>query len=184
MSDGRISEGRMSNGRISEGRATERPTDVESLVAVAAASRAGLGAADAWRAWDVDVHLDDDGAPAWSRDDALAGEARAAARLAHSSGIPLADVLDALARVERARIAAARGREAAIAGARASARVLAWLPAVGMGLGVLVEPRTATVLFGTPFGWALLGVSGLLVWLGRWWMRALIRGAVAAGHVP
>ncbi|WP_291381518.1 hypothetical protein [Demequina sp.] len=161
-----------------------QPTDVERIVAVAAGSRAGLGAADAWRAWDPALTLDGDGAPAWDREDALAAEARAAARLAHASGVPLADVLDALARVERARIGAARRRQAALAGARASARVLAWLPAVGMALGLAVEPRTATVLLGTPFGWALLGASGLLVWLGRWWMRRLVRSAVAAGGVP
>lgn len=163
---------------------SERPTDVERIVGVASASRAGLSAADAWRAWDSALELDGDGAPEWDRDDALAHEARAAARLAHASGVPLADVLDALARVERARVDASRRRHAALAGARASARVLAWLPAVGMALGVLVEPRTAAVLLSSPFGWVLLGMSGLLVWLGRWWMRALVRGAVAAGHVP
>jgi tight adherence protein B len=160
------------------------PTDIERIVAVASASRAGLGAADAWLAWDPDLELDGEGAPVWDRDDPLAGEACAAARLAHASGVPLADVLDALARVERARIGADQRREAALAGARASARVLAWLPAVGMTLGLAVEPRTATVLLGTPFGWALLCASGLLVWLGRWWMRALVRSAVAAGRVP
>jgi len=163
---------------------SDQPTDIESLVAVAAASRAGQGAADAWRAWDPTLNLDGDGAPVWGRDDALAHEARAAARLAHAAGVPLADVLDALARVERARSDAARRRQAALAGARASARVLAWLPAVGMALGLLVEPRTAAVLVGTPFGWALLGTSGLLVWLGRWWMSALVRSAVVAGRVP
>ena len=163
---------------------SEQPTDIESLVAVAAASRAGLGAADAWRAWDPGLELDADGAPGWDRDDALAGEVRAAARLAHASGVPLAEVLDGLARVERLRVDAARRREAALAGARASARVLAWLPAVGVALGLLVEPRTAAVLLGTPLGWALLGTSGLLVWLGRRWMRALVRSAVAAGEVP
>lgn len=163
---------------------SDQPTDIERIVAVAAASRAGLGAADAWHAWDPALTLDGDGAPVWDRDDALAGEARAAARLAHSSGVPLADVLDALVRVERARVDAARRRQAALAGARASARVLAWLPAVGIALGLMVEPRTATVLVATPFGWTLLGASGLLVWLGRWWMRVLVRSAVAAGQVP
>ncbi len=163
---------------------SEQRTDIERIVAVAAASRAGLGAADAWRAWDPSVDLDGEGAPIWDREDVLASEACAAARLAHASGVPLADVLDALARVERARVGAIRRRQAALAGARASARVLGWLPAVGMVLGLAVEPRTAAVLVGTPFGWALLGASGLLVWLGRWWMRALVRSAVAAGRVP
>ncbi len=159
-------------------------TDIERIVAVAAASRAGLSAADAWRAGDPALELDGDGAPDWDRDDALAHEAGAAARLAHASGVPLADVLDALARVERARLDATRRRQAALAGASASARVLAWLPAVGLALGVLVEPRTVAVLLGTRIGWALLFTSGLLVWLGRWWMRALVRSAVAAGRVP
>jgi len=163
---------------------SEQSTDIERLVAVAVASRAGLGAFDAWRAWDPSLVLDGEGAPVWDRVDALAGEVVAATRLARSAGIPLAEVLDSLVRVERARAEAARRRHAALAGARASARVLGWLPAVGIGLGLLVEPRTAAVLLGTPFGWALLVVSALLVWLGRWWMRALVRAAAAAGHVP
>jgi tight adherence protein B len=162
----------------------EQVTDIERLVAVAAASRAGLSALDAWRTWDPALALDGEGAPGWSREDPLAREACAAARLAHSSGVPLAEVLDCLVRVERARAEAARRRDAALAGARASARVLAWLPAVGIALGLLVEPRTAAVLLATPIGWALLGASALLVWLGRWWMRALVRGAVTAGQVP
>jgi tight adherence protein B len=163
---------------------SEQPTDVERLVAVAAASRAGLAAPDAWRAWDPTLALDGEGAPVWTREGALAGEVCAAARLAHSSGVPLAEVLDALVRVERARAGASRRRDAALAGARASARVLGWLPLVGIALGLLVEPRTAAVLLATPFGWALIVASALLVWLGRWWMRALVRAAVAAGHVP
>lgn len=163
---------------------SDETTDVERITAVGAASRAGLPAADAWRAWDPGLELDADGAPLWDRDDRLAHEARAAARLAHAAGIPLAEVLDSLARVERARNQAERRREAALAGARASARILVWLPAAGLGLGLLVEPRTATVLFATPFGWALLIGAGLLVWLGTWWMRALVRAAVEAGRVP
>lgn len=159
-------------------------TDIERIVAVATASRAGASAAEAWRTWDTALELSADGAPAWERDDPLATETRAAARLAHSSGIPLAEVLDALARVERARTSATRRTEASLAGARASARVLAWLPVAGMGVGLLVEPRTAAVLLGTPMGWALIIGAGGLVGLGRWWMRSLVRGAVTAGVVP
>ena len=44
---------------------SEQRTDVERLVAVAAASRAGLGASDAWRAWEPSVTLDGAGAPVW-----------------------------------------------------------------------------------------------------------------------
>ncbi|MCB2412835.1 hypothetical protein LGT39_08250 [Demequina sp. TTPB684] len=163
---------------------SDQVTDIERLVAVAAASRAGLPAAQAWRAWEPTLALDHEGAPLWDRDDVLTSEARAAARLAYRSGVPLADVLDCLVRVAKARADAARRREAALAGATASARVLAWLPAAGVLLGVIVEPKTAAVLLATPLGWALLSVSGLLVWLGRWWMRALVRAAERAGVVP
>jgi len=47
---------------------SDSPTDIERIVAVATASRAGSSAAEAWRAWDPALELATDGAPAWNRD--------------------------------------------------------------------------------------------------------------------
>ena len=163
--------------------ARRETTDVERITAVAAASRAGLTPAESWRAWGPDVVLDEEGAPDLGASP-VAREARVAARLAHQAGVPLADVLDELARVERSRSSARLRRETALAGPRASAQMLAWLPVAGLTLGALVEPGTVKLLAATPVGWALLGASGALMWLGRTWMRSLVRVAAQAGEVP
>jgi len=159
-------------------------SDSERLAAVAAASRAGASAADAWREWDQGDVSVVDGVPDLKRADPLARDALAAARLAHSSGVPLADLLSALARVEAVRESARLSREASLAGPRASARLLGWLPLAGLALGALVEPRTLVVLVATPLGWVLCGAALALVVAGRRWMSALVRAAVEAGRVP
>jgi len=166
-------------------------SDSERLAAVAAASRAGASATDAWREWDAGGGGGGgggmavvDGVPDLRRSDPLARDVIAAARLAHSSGVPLADLVSALARVEAAREAARLSREASLAGPRASARLLGWLPIAGLALGAIVEPRTLLVLAATPFGWVLCAVAAALVVVGRRWMSALVRGATEAGRVP
>lgn len=159
-------------------------TDAQRLAAVAAASRSGASASESWAEWGDGVATSDDGVPILDRGDALARDAVAAARLAHSSGVPLADLVGALARVEAVRESARQSVVVAMAGPRASARLLVWLPAVGLALGAVVEPRTITVLASTGFGWALVVVSAVLMVCGRRWMDALLRNAVAAGEVP
>lgn len=156
----------------------------ERLAAVAAASRSGASAADAWREWDRGTVVKADGVPDLGRSDPLARDALAAARLAHRSGVPLADLVSALARVETVREAGRLSREVALAGPRASARLLSWLPLVGLALGVLVEPRTLAVLFATPVGWVMLTTAAALMAVGRRWMGALVRRAVESGRVP
>ena len=72
-----------------------------------------------------------------------------AARLAHGTGAALAAVLDACAVAAREKAEADLARETALAGPRLSARVLAWLPVVGVGLAVLVDASVLRV-FVTP----------------------------------
>ncbi len=107
---------------------------------------------------------------------------RAAARLAHSAGAPLADVLEVVARHERARSQADAARKAAIAGPQLSGTVLSWLPAAGLGLGVLVDSRAFHILFLTALGWLLLVLAGALAALGRGWMKRLVASAEAASQ--
>lgn len=99
-----------------------------------------------------------------------------AARLAHQTGAPLAPVLEALARSARSRLDAAVVAEAALAGPRLSARILAWLPVVGLAMGVVIEPGVVAVL-GTVLGAVALGAAAMLTIAGRWWMSTLVARA-------
>jgi tight adherence protein B len=158
--------------------------DGERLAAVAAASRSGASAEQAWGEWDPAGVAVADGVPDLGRSDPLARDARAAARLAHSAGIPLADLVSELARVETVRDGARRALDVALAGPRASARLLGWLPVAGLALGAIVEPRTVVVLATTPMGWALAIIAAALMVAGRRWMGALTRTATEAGRLP
>lgn len=159
------------------------PSDAERLAAVAAASRSGASAPDSWREWGPDTSTTAEGVPILARDDDLARDALAAARLAHTSGVPLADLVSSLARVEAARERARLSVAVAMAGPRASARLLAWLPLAGLAMGAIVEPRTLAVLFTTALGGVLLTVAAALMALGRAWMNSLLRAAAKAGEV-
>lgn len=159
-------------------------SDAERLAAVASAARSGLSAAQAWDSWAGSPVTVVEGVPQLGRSDPLARDAMAAARLAHTAGVPLGDLVGALARLEAVRESARLSRGVALAGPLASAKLLTWLPAVGLALGVVVEPAAARVLAATPFGWGLLAVAAFLVTAGRRWMRTLVRAAQRAGEVP
>ncbi|MDN4480207.1 type II secretion system F family protein [Demequina muriae] len=119
-------------------------------------------------------------APAWSGDPTAGRSVVAACTLARHTGMPLARVLarvdDAVARDRDARDAA----EAQLAGPRMSARILRWLPLVGVGLAAAVDPGALGLLITSPLGWAMLGGAGLLTWLGATWMGRLVRAATAS----
>ncbi|WP_155338480.1 type II secretion system F family protein [Acrocarpospora corrugata] len=70
---------------------------------------------------------------------------------------------------------------AQLAGPRATARLLAFLPALGLlmagGLGMQPFP----FLFGTPAGFACLAIGLTLDATGLWWTNRLVRQAEAAG---
>jgi tight adherence protein B len=68
----------------------------------------------------------------------------------------------------------------ALAGARATATLLAGLPLVGAGLGFLMGANVVAVLLGTPIGRACL-VVGVAAWVvGRRWTRHLVSSATTA----
>lgn len=105
----------------------------------------------------------------------------AAARVADQLGAPLATVLDQVAAAITAQAEAAADVEAALAGPRSSARVLAWLPLLGVLLGTALGADPVGVLLGGGPG-TVAGVLGLvLVLVGRWWSRSLLRRAGRAG---
>lgn len=102
-------------------------------------------------------------------------------RLAQQTGAPLADVLDAVAGGLRQEAAVAADAEAALAGPRATARLLAGLPLAGIGLGELMGAHPLHVLLGTSPGRTCLLAGVALSLVGRLWMRRLVDAAVAVG---
>lgn len=99
----------------------------------------------------------------------------AAWEVADRSGAPLADVLDRYADGLLAQEEAADARAVALAGPRATSRVLVVLPVAGIGLGVLIGADPITVLTQTAIGrWcAVLGTA--LAALGWWWSQRLVQ---------
>lgn len=101
--------------------------------------------------------------------------------VAERAGAPVADVLERFAGAVRADAAAAADRDAALAGPRATATVLAWLPLGGAALGLLIGADPIGTLIGSAAGRVCLA-TGLALWtLGRRWTAALIRRAERAG---
>lgn len=98
--------------------------------------------------------------------------------LAQRHGLPLADVLDAVARDLTQRVRFTRQVLARMAGPRTSATVLAVLPALGIALGELMGAHPLHVLTTTPLGGALLVVGVTLLIAGITWCARLTTQAV------
>lgn len=94
-----------------------------------------------------------------------------------ASGAPVAAVLQRLAATLEADHDAAAQRETALAGPRATVRLLTWLPAVGLGLGMLMGVDPLGALFGSATGWAILTAGLGFAVAGRFWSSKLIRSA-------
>jgi tight adherence protein B len=144
---------------------------------VAAAIRSGgtavSGGPGAWRAGDGGAGL---------RERRVWGQLAACFDVAEASGCPLADVLTRFAAQLEAEDDAEDARQTALAGPRATVRLLTWLPFLGLGLGVLLGVDPVEVLLGTPFGVAALTAGLALTAAGRIWSARLVRAA--AGLPP
>lgn len=167
-----------------------------TVTAVAARLRAGSPPDQAWAAvLGVVVH---DGRPSsrqlagparrrrpWAGPDG--GEGRVAAvlaacRVADELGAPLAPTLDLVAQALVADVEAAAQVRAALAGPRTSARVVGWLPVLGLLLGAVVGADPVAVLTSGGVGTAA-GVGGLvLLGCGHVWIALLVRRAQEAGR--
>jgi tight adherence protein B len=156
---------------------------------VAALLRSGAPPGAAWsRATGVPV--DDAGVPAEAALTPVVGGAAharsvvAATGLALEVGAPLGRVLEAVSDTLVAEAEAQAERDAALAGPRATARVLQWLPAAGALLGwVLGADPLATATDGGA-GSAAVGLGLLLLAAGRWWTGRLVAAARRAGEAP
>jgi tight adherence protein B len=152
-----------------------------SLPGVIAALKAGAPPELAWEEW-PSVEVAADGRVSWHGDHAVSSSLAATARMARTTGAPLGELLEAVTSVLRDEAEAMQRRESALAGPRASATVLSWLPLAGMAMAAFVEPGSLRLLVGSPVGWALLASAAGLWWAGRRWMRALVDRAVRAGR--
>ena len=113
-----------------------------------------------------------------------AGAIIAASRLSAEVGAPLVDVLDRLRSTLEADDEIASERAAALAGPRASARILAWLPLAGLGLGAAIGADPISVFADGGVGSAVM-LAGLGCHLaGRALSRRLVRLAERAGEDP
>ena len=75
-------------------------------------------------------------------------------RTAAVAGAPLAGALRAAARAMRQAAEVRRATEVALAGPRATTRLVVAMPAVAVVFGALLGYDTIGVLIGTPIGWA------------------------------
>lgn len=181
------------------GRRGERPgvDPAELAEQVAALARAGLPAVRIWQA------LAEAAGPAGPLCAAVAtqvlagGQAGPALRsaggppalawlavacdVADRAGAPQAEVLERFAVAVRADAAAAADRDTALAGPRATATVLSWLPLGGVLLGALLGADPVSTLFGTTAGRICLLIGGGFWLAGRRWTAALVRGAERTG---
>lgn len=103
------------------------------------------------------------------------------ARTAAELGAPLADVLEQLASASAADAEHEAEVTAALAGPRATARVLVALPALGLLVGAALGARPWAVLADGGVGTAAGVLGGALVAAGRVWVVALLRRAHGAG---
>lgn len=114
-----------------------------------------------------------------------AGRALAAAwAVAAAAGAPLAPALRGAARALRDRAEVIRELGIALSGPRSTARLVGWLPVVGVGFALLLGVDVAGVLTASAAGIVLLVSGAGLAVVGRAWSRRMVRTATPRGEVP
>ncbi|MDQ0662986.1 tight adherence protein B [Arthrobacter ulcerisalmonis] len=101
--------------------------------------------------------------------------------IAEASGCPLADVLTRFAAQLEAEDDADAARQTALAGPKATVRLLTWLPLMGLGLGAALGVDPLATLLGTPLGLAALLGGVVLTAAGRAWSARLVSAAAGTG---
>ncbi|MFC9679986.1 type II secretion system F family protein [Streptomyces sp. NPDC056948] len=101
-------------------------------------------------------------------------------RVAVDQGAGLAAGLDRLAAALRAERDQRSDLRAQLSGARATAVMLAGLPALGLLIGTALGAEPLHVLLHTAAGLGCLVVGGALEGLGLWWVLRIVRGAEEA----
>jgi tight adherence protein B len=102
-------------------------------------------------------------------------------RLAERTGCSLVGPVQRLRDVDRGEAAVRRELAAQLAGPRATARLLAGLPVLGVAMGAGLGADPLGFLLGTAAGAGCLALGGVLVGLGLLWTRALVRSVEPSG---
>ena len=119
--------------------------------------------------------------PSQGRDARTWLELAACFDIAEASGCPLADVLTRFAAQLEAGDDADAARQTALAGHKATVRLLTWLPLIGLGLGAALGVDPLATLLGTPLGLAALVGGVVLTAAGRAWSAKLVAAAAGPG---
>jgi tight adherence protein B len=170
-------------------RAHERMRVIQALGALAAELQAGQppvaaltsagGQPSVWPATVAAVRLGEDVSVALVVDAAhhpALHHLAACWQVAADSGSGLAPAVTQLAASARSAEDVRVHLEAELAGPRATARMLAVLPFVGLGFGIMLGADPVTWLLTSPFGMGCLAAGLSLTGLGTWWT-----GRIAAG---
>lgn len=107
----------------------------------------------------------------------------AAWAVAEHAGAALAPALRGAATALRDRAETARDVRTSLAGPRATARLMAWLPLVGVVMAYAIGVDVVGALAGGPLGWGAAGGGVSLMAAGRAWTARLVREASRAGPV-
>lgn len=97
--------------------------------------------------------------------------------VAERSGAPLAAVLARYAVQRESQLDSDASRDTALAGPRATVRLLTWLPLFGLAVGYLLGVDPLAVLLGSLPGVAALCAGMALMVAGRIWSSKLVRAA-------
>ncbi|MEN2739493.1 type II secretion system F family protein [Microbacterium sp. X-17] len=116
--------------------------------------------------------------------DAGVAAVAAAWAVAEHAGASLAPALRGAAEVLRDRAGAERHIATALAGPRATARLMSWLPIVGVVMAYAIGVDVIGTLVSGPLGWMAAGSGCVLLIAGRSWTRTLVRSASREGPVP
>ncbi|MDO5722015.1 MAG: type II secretion system F family protein [Actinomycetaceae bacterium] len=113
----------------------------------------------------------------------VAASVAAACRLTGELGIALAQILDSLLVGVEAAEAASHERAVAQAGPQMTARLLTWLPAVGVGAGLLLGTPVWSFAADRSIG-SFVTIVGVGFWVaGHAWSRSLLRQTHAGNQV-
>ncbi|PQZ96301.1 hypothetical protein CQ018_03260 [Arthrobacter sp. MYb227] len=94
--------------------------------------------------------------------------------ISERSGAALAQLLDHLATDLESSADMRRALDAALAGPRATSKLLTILPMIGLGLGQLLGIEPFTVLLTHPLG-RIAMISGIVLWAtNRWWCKNML----------